>query len=133
MIKRKNFEVSARIAASASTVWRLITDTQTWTHWGPSVTEVDCPERYIRGGLTGRIRTPAGIWLPFSIERFDPGTYWGWRVAGIVATGHRIEPIGACLCLLTFTVPIWAAGYGIICRIALNRIKKMIYNKLQEN
>ena len=132
-LNRKNFEVSQQLESSASTVWRLITDTQTWTRWGPSLKEVDCPERYIRGGLEGRIRTVVGIWLPFTIDSFDPGNYWDWRVAGIAATGHRVESLGPGLCLLTFTVPIWAAGYGIVCRVALNRIKKMLYNKCQEN
>ena len=132
-LNRRNFEVSARLETSTSTVWKLITDTQTWPQWGPSLTEVDCPERYIRGGLTGHIRTLAGIWLPFTIERFDSGAYWDWRVAGIAATGHRVEPKGPGLCSLTFTVPIWAVGYGFVCRVALNRIKRMLFNTLQEN
>ena len=132
-LNHRHFEVSELLEAPTSSVWRLITDTQTWTRWGPSLTQVDCPERYIRGGLEGRIRTIAGIWLPFIIERFDPGAYWDWRVAGIAATGHRVESKGPGLCLLTFTIPIWAVGYGIICRIALNRIEMMLHNTCQEN
>lgn len=132
-LNRSHFEVSEQLEASASTVWRLMTDTRTWTHWGPSVTAVDCPERYIRGGLAGRIRTPVGIWLPFTIERFDSGIYWDWQVAGILATGHRVVSKGPGLCLLTFTVPIWAVGYGVVCRVALNRIKRILFETLKEN
>lgn len=131
-MKRKTFEFGIRLEAPASTVWNLITDTQTWTHWGPSLKGVDSPERFIRGGLMGRILTPIGIWLPFKIERFDPGAYWDWRVAGVIATGHRVESRGPFQCELTFTVPTWAAGYGMVCRVALSRVKKMIHQTPQE-
>ena len=112
--------------APAPLVWRLITDTLTWPLWGPSVRAVDCRERFIQAGFAGRIRTPLGIWLPFAIEAFEPEQYWDWRVAGVVATGHRVTPVDPHHCTLTFSVPIWAIGYGFVCQLALNRIGRLL-------
>ena len=112
--------------ASAERVWQLLTDTRTWPRWGPSVRAVDSPERYIRSGLTGRICTPIGLWVPFTIETFTPNVYWDWRVGGLAATGHRVEAIEENRCRLSFTVPVWAAGYGIVCRRALNQIQRLL-------
>jgi hypothetical protein len=87
---------------------------------------VDSPERFIRAGSTGRIQTPLGFWLPFSVRAFEPGCYWDWRVAGGVATGHRVEPAGAHRCVLAFTIPIWAVAYSFICYLALRRIRRLL-------
>jgi uncharacterized protein YndB with AHSA1/START domain len=125
--------VGTHIDAPVSRVWRLITDTQTWTRWGPSIKEVDSPERFIRAGLTGRIRTPFSIWLPFTIDTFEPEHFWDWRVGGVAATGHRVDPRGPDQCRLTFTVPFWAAGYTVVCRVALNRIKRLLTLSVQED
>lgn len=130
---RLTLDVGTHIDAPASRVWRLTTDTPSWTRWGPSVREVDSPERFIRAGLTGRIRTPFGIWVPFTIDTFEPEHYWDWRVGGVAATGHRVNPRGPDRCRLTFTVPVWAAGYTIVCRVALNRIKRLLALSLQED
>ncbi|BBO71948.1 hypothetical protein DSCA_58780 [Desulfosarcina alkanivorans] len=117
---------SKRLDAAGGHVWRLITDTRSWPHWGPSVRAVDCGDRFIHAGSSGRILTPIGIWVPFSAETFDPGRYWDWRVGGLAATGHRVAPIGPNRCRLTFTVPAWAFGYGLVCRLALNRIDRWL-------
>ena len=117
---------SRRLDAPASRVWRLITDTRTWPVWGPSVQAVDCKDRFIRAGSSGRIRTPVGVWVPFVVGTFEPESYWDWRVAGVAATGHRVEPVGQNRCRLSFTVPTWAFGYGLVCRLALMRIDRLL-------
>ena len=117
--------------APAAAVWHLITDTQAWPRWGPTVRAVDCPERFIQADLKGRIETPAGIWLPFAIERFEPPQYWDWRVGGISATGHRVKPVDPQRCELAFSVPVWAVGYGMVCRAALKRIERLLASELK--
>ena len=87
---------------------------------------VDCTERFIRSGSSGRIRTPVGVWVPFVVESFEPESYWDWRVAGVPATGHRVESVMPNRCRLTFTVPVWAFGYGLVCRLALMRIDRLL-------
>ncbi|MBR9986713.1 MAG: SRPBCC family protein [Desulfosarcina sp.] len=110
----------------SASVWRLVTDTRTWHRWGPSVRAVVCTERFIRAGSSGRIRTPVGIWVPFVVQCFESESYWDWRVAGVPATGHRVESVGPDRCRLTFTVPVWALGYGLVCRLALMRIDRLV-------
>lgn len=115
-----------QLDAPASRVWRLITDTRRWPEWGPSVKAVDCDQRFITAGSTGRIQTAVGIWLPFTIVAFEPESYWDWRVGGLSATGHRVEPMGPGQCELAFTVPVWAFGYGLVCHLALLRIDRLL-------
>jgi hypothetical protein len=87
---------------------------------------VECKDRFIQKGTTGKVRTAAGIWLPFTITRYEEGRFWSWTVAGIPATGHRVEPQEDGLCQLTFEVPIIAAPYTYVCNIALDRISNML-------
>ncbi len=64
--------------------------------------------------------------MPFVVGIVEPESYWDWRVAGVAATGHRVEPLGPNRCRLTFTVPGWAFGYGLVCRLALMRIDRLL-------
>jgi hypothetical protein len=59
------------------------------------------------------------------VTHFDPGHRWVWRVAGIPATGHRVEPVAAG-CRVVFEVPLPALGYAAVCRIALGRIARLV-------
>ena len=120
---------SKRIDAPEARVWRLLTDTHAWPAWGPSVRAVACRDRFIRAGSAGRLQTAIGVWLPFVVVTFNQQVYWDWRVAGIQATGHRVEAVGPDRCRLTFSVPLWAAPYGWVCRLALRRIDNLLREK----
>jgi hypothetical protein len=106
--------------------WELLTDTNQWPLWGPTVRAVECPVRYIRQGTSGRVQTPIGLWLPFRITEYDHGRYWTWRVAGIRATGHRLIRIDETSCRVTFEMPVAWLPYAIVCRIALKRIARIL-------
>jgi len=123
---RPKLAFSKPLDAPAGKVWELIIDTRTWPVWGPSVKAVDCRQRRITAGSQGHIKTPLGLWLPFRVTMFEPGRYWAWRVAGLAATGHQVDPLGPERCRLSFTVPKWAFGYGIVCRRALMRIDRLL-------
>jgi hypothetical protein len=116
-------EVSADIASSAAVAWRLLTDTHAWPQWGPSVRAVDATARFITAGMTGRVQTTPGLWLPFEITDWQQGRAWAWRVAGIPATGHRVAPLTASSCRVAFTIPRWAPFYVPVCRLALRRLE----------
>lgn len=118
--------VSQLLNAPPAEVWHLLIDTHAWPLWGPTVSAVDSPQRCIAAGLRGRVRTAVGLWLPFQIVTFEPERYWDWRVGGVKATGHRVEPAGPAQCRLTFTVPVWAAPYRRVCRAALGRIEHLL-------
>jgi len=120
-----NIQVSRVIDSPAEQAWRILTDTHCWPVGGPSVRAVDCSDRYIRTGSTGRVLAAIGLWADFEITDFEAGCYWSWRVYGIVATSHRMEPLGSKRCRVTFEVPLFAALYTLICKLALQRIAKM--------
>lgn len=110
------------IAAPAPVVWQLLVDPERWPEWGPSVRSaaLDGPE--LTPGATGTVTTAVGIDLGFTITDFDEGTSWAWRVAGIPATSHSVSPRSASRCRAGFGVPLVAAPYLVICRMALRRI-----------
>lgn len=109
-----------------SIAWDVFVDTSRWTEWGPSVTAVDAPDRRLRAESRGRVRTPVGIWVPFTVTRFDDGRSWAWTVAGIPATTHLVEPVAGG-CRVTFEVPALAAPYALVCRAALRRIERLCH------
>lgn len=119
-------ETGVEIQAPASAAWELLTDTSRWPQWGPSLSRVDSAERYIRAGSTGRVQTIIGAWLPFRITEFVAGRRWVWEVAGIPATGHRVDPLGSHRCRVVFEVPAIAAPYVAVCRLAAERIKRIL-------
>jgi uncharacterized protein YndB with AHSA1/START domain len=121
-----HIEVSRELRASVETVWELITDTLRWAEWGPSVIAAECRERFIAKGSRGRVKTLAGIWIPFVVTQFEPPHSWAWSVLGIPATGHRVEPVKEGVCRLVFEVPLLAIAYTVVCQIALQRIARIV-------
>lgn len=117
-----HIEISRIINTSSQIVWDLITDTSRWVLWGPSVRAVECRDLYIRKGSQGRLKTLIGLWVSFVVTDYEHGKYWSWRVAGIPATGHRVDTKGKETCALVFEVPLVLAPYILICKIALDRI-----------
>lgn len=110
------------IEAPALETWRILTDPAIWPTWGPSVRSatIDGPELGL--GVAGTIDTFAGVRLPFEITAFEPGRRWEWRVAGVPATDHVIAALGDHSCEVAFGVPVVAAPYVAVCRVALRRI-----------
>ena len=121
--------ISRSIAAPPDVVWRLLTDLDAWSQWGPSVAgaSIDTGSNdtgELRLGTRGTVRTAAGVSLPFEVTRFGDGRRWAWKVAGVPATDHRVAPTTDG-CRVTFGVPWWAPGYLAVCAIALRRIERL--------
>lgn len=114
-------DVNRRIDAPAAAVWEQLARTRHWPHWGPTVTAVDPADAEVRAGLRGSVRTPVGVRLPFEVTHVQPGRQWAWRVAGVPATDHVVEPDGDG-CVATIRIPSWAPFYAPVCRIALRRV-----------
>jgi len=114
------------IGAPALDAWPILTDPVTWPTWGPSVRSatIDGPELEL--GTTGSVVTFAGVRLPFEITAFEPGRRWKWRVAGLPATDHVITDLGNHSCEVAFGVPVVAAPYLAVCRVALRRIGMLV-------
>jgi len=118
-------QIDLEISVPAATAWHLLTDTEAWPRWGPSVRAVDAPERHIRPGMRGRVQTALGLWLPFEITAWQEGRQWAWQVAGVPATGHIVAPIDRASCRVSFTIPSWAPFYLPVCSVALRRLRAL--------
>jgi len=121
-----HIETGLRLQASCQGAWDLLTDTSRWRHWGPSIQTVECSDRHIRLGSSGRVRTALGFWVPFVVTEMDDNRFWSWQVGGIPATGHRVDRLDRGGCRVVFRVPLFAAPYVIVCRIALHRISRIL-------
>lgn len=121
--------VAREVSASQERGWELLTDTERWPEWGPSVRAVDCDDQFIEPDSTGRVRVPGGLWVPFRITGCEPYR-WTWRVAGIPATGHRVDPPAEGVpeerCRVVFELPVLAVGYVPVCIRALDRIESIL-------
>lgn len=118
--------VAREMQVDPDVAWQLLVDTSRWPEWGPSVTEVDLPGGRIGPGSSGRVRTVPGPRLRFEVTEFTEGRSWSWRVAGVPATSHRVEPVPGG-CRVTFGVPVAAAPYLVVCREALRRIERLAH------
>lgn len=121
---------SVDIEAPAEDAWRLLTDVRRWPEWGPTVTDARLDvERRVRlaPDSTGRVRTPLGVWLPFTVTQWhDDGARraWSWRVGGVPATSHEVVADGFA-CRVRFAVPLWAPAYLPVVELALRRIRSI--------
>jgi uncharacterized protein YndB with AHSA1/START domain len=118
--------VNRVVAAAPEAVWAVLTDLGAWPEWGPTVLRAELESgSELALGSRGRVWTPVGLPLPFSITEFHPGRSWAWRVAGVPATRHSVEPIGGG-CRASMAAPVWAPAYLPVLAIALQRIEHMV-------
>jgi len=117
--------VTRELDVPATVAWDLLTDTAAWPTWGPSVRSADIEGGRLVPGATGSVTTVVGVRVPFTITEVDPGRSWSWEVAGIPATGHRVEPLGPDRCAVGFSVPWPALAYLLVCRMALRNLALM--------
>jgi uncharacterized protein YndB with AHSA1/START domain len=115
--------VDRYIAAPPSVVWNVLVDLDAWPQWGPTVSaaRLDPPYTRLELGVTGSVRTSLGLAAPFTVTEFEAGRHWAWKVAGIPATHHRVEPADGGT-RASMAAPFWAAAYLSVCAIALRRI-----------
>ncbi|MGP4055091.1 SRPBCC family protein [Mycobacterium sp. 4D054] len=116
--------VSRDIEASADAAWHVLTDLDAWPRWGPTVAGAGLDGSAFELGATGRVWTPVGVPLPFVISELDQGRTWGWRVAGVPATRHGVEPRGDGS-RVWMSSPLWAPAYLPVLAIALRRIENL--------
>jgi hypothetical protein len=113
------------IAAPAQTLWDLLADPEQWPIWGSTVQGVELRSERFELGATGTVTTVFGVELNFEITHFDPGVRWAWKVGGVPATDHTVEPLGADRCRVGFGVPWAVAPYLSVCQQALQRLERI--------
>lgn len=119
--------VDKYIAAPPSAVWKLLVDLDAWPRWGPTIRRARLDESHNELGLhaTGSVQTSLLVAVPFVVTEFEPGRQWAWKVAGVPATRHRVDPVGDGA-RVSISVPWWAAPYLTVCSIALRRMDAML-------
>lgn len=113
------------IEAPTAVVWDLLTDIDRWPVWGPSVRSAALDTGVLGIGATGTVTTAVGARLSFEVTTFHAGERWGWRVAGVEATDHVVQPRGATRCRVGFGVPWPAAPYLAVCAVAMRRLDRL--------
>ncbi|MFD1645802.1 SRPBCC family protein [Haloarchaeobius litoreus] len=121
----RRIEVAREVAVDPRRAWELLTDTWRWPEWGPTVSDVDGPTRFISAGMHGRVNVLGAVWVPYEITSCGNGR-WTWDVARIPATGHRVEEVGEDRCRVVFEIPPLAAGYVPVCQRALSKIEALL-------
>lgn len=132
-LERDKIVIGMMVQSAAKDAWRLLTDTQQWARWGPSVSDVACEHRYIGPDSKGRVKTLFGFWVPFTVTGFRDQQFWGWRIGRFPATGHRVRVEDETSCVVAFDMPWWALPYLIVCHIALGRIKRLLTSNGQNS
>lgn len=121
----KQLWVRRDIDAPVAVLWGLLVDPERWSSWGPTVRGAVLEDHRLRLGSQGTVTTVVGLRLPFEITAFEGGARWAWRVAGVPATDHTVEPLGPDRCRVGFGVPWAAAPYLAVCRMALSRLDEL--------
>lgn len=117
--------VGRDVASAPPVAAEALRDTRAWPDWGPAIDAVESDDRYVTRGTRGRVSV-GGAWVPFRVTACN-GRRWEWRVAGIPATGHRVDryPEDSDRCRVVIEVPVLAAWYVPVCRRALDRFSAL--------
>ena len=118
----RKLRVRREFDAPAAALWSLLTDLEAWPRWGPTVRRATLDSARFGLGSRGTVTTMVGLDLRFEVTEFADGAHWGWRVAGVDATDHIVEPLGPDRCAVSFGVPWPLAPYLAVCRLALARL-----------
>lgn len=122
----RRLTASRRIATPAEAVWQILTDLDRWPEWGPSVRSACTNDgRALGFGVAGTVTTVVGLRVPFVVTEYTDGRSWAWRVAGVPATDHRVDPTDDGCCA-SMSVPLLAAPYLTVCHVALGRIARLV-------
>ncbi len=113
------------IDAPASVLWELLTSTDRWPEWGPTVKAAQLDGDRLGTGVRGQVTTVAGLTLPFEITDYREGWFWAWKVAGVPATDHTVEAVHVGRCRVGFGVPWPVAGYLAVCKVALRQLETL--------
>jgi hypothetical protein len=113
------------ISASPDQIWPFLAEFDRWPQWGISISAVESEAQQIASGVTGRVRTRLGLWLPFTINRVDAHSFWDWTVAGVRATEHYLNPRSG-YTQVGFTAPWLVAPYTLAMNASLRKLKQLV-------
>ncbi|WP_202865381.1 hypothetical protein [Ornithinimicrobium sufpigmenti] len=110
------------------TAWGRYVEIRRWTDWAPQVRGVEASGDRLAPGLTGRVRAPLGVRVPFTVDEVDEAAHsWQWTVSvlGVAMTlVHDLTatPAGTRAGLTIDAPAPFALTYGLPARLALRRL-----------
>ncbi len=122
-----HLRVTRRIHAPPERLWELLTHPERWPEWGPSLIRASSTNTPIKLGSRGSVQLALfPVSMPFVITEYTHLRSWTWKVAGLRATTHTLEPLDEALCEVGFGVPsALHAPYLVICRQALKKLEHL--------
>ena len=112
--------------------WDRYLRTGRWSQWAPQIRGVESDAPLIAAGVTGRVRAPLGLAVPFRVTEVDDAARrWSWRVqVGPVALVllHWVSdgPDGGSTTGLRMRGPLPVlAGYAPLAQLALSRLVRI--------
>ncbi len=117
----------ARGRRAADAAWEDYALPARWPSWSPQIAGVDCSAPRIAAGVTGTVRAPLGVRLPFRVTAVDePSRTWRWRVGAgplVAELEHRVVSVpGGSLTELRLTPALLVAPYAPLAWVALRRL-----------
>jgi hypothetical protein len=110
-------------------VWERYAEPARWPTWAPQITGVQVPVARLAAGVTGRVRGPAGVTLPFVVESVDEAARrWAWTVDAGPVRLHLLHwvsdgPDGGSTTGLRTTGPLpVVAAYAPLAQLAIGRL-----------
>jgi hypothetical protein len=110
-------------------VWERYAVPARWPEWAPQITGVELPVTRLAAGVTGRVRGPVGVTLPFVVDAVDEtARQWAWTVSLGPVRLHLLHwvaegPDGGSTTGLRMDGPApLVVGYAPLARLAIGRL-----------
>lgn len=117
--------------ASAEAAWERYARPALWSSWSPQISRVEVDAERLSAGLTGRVVGPVGLFVDFTVDRWDEAAReWTWtarpagsaRLALVLDHGVRERDAGASTWLRVRGPLALVLGYAVPARLALHRL-----------
>jgi hypothetical protein len=115
--------ISAPGRARAEVVWERYARFERWHTWAPQIRGVETTATRLTAGVTGRVRGPLGLRVPFTVTGVDDAARtWAWTVhVGPIRLflRHGVDPDGGTWLAVRGPAPV-VLGYLPVARLALH-------------
>lgn len=92
------FQTAIDVDVAPATVWRVLTDVESWPRWSASMTAVERLQQGELGvGSSARVTQPKLKAAVYTVTEFQPGKSFVWEMRGAgvkVRAGHFVEDRG---------------------------------------